>query len=643
VGVALAVALALWGVLGWRARVVERAELCQGGPRRFAGLWDADQKARVRDALIKTGKPYAADVWKNVEASLEGYAARWMKMHKDSCEATRLRGEQTDQVMTLRMVCLDRKLQEMGALVDVLTNADEAMLVKAAPAASSLSALDACADVPGLLAEVPLPRDPGLRERMTAIRAEVARANALRLAGRMTSAIEVAAAAVREARANELHAVLAEALLSEGWAQIQGDPSHAPENLTEAFLNAFASRLDHVAVSAAVLATRAYATLGRFDDSVQWEKNARAGLERVGGDEEQEAELYTSLFFCAYEQHRGDDQIVNTAKAARLSERRFGFDDLRTLTKEQNELTALTNGDHVLEAWRLRAPLLARQEKRLGPQSPMLAHWLMDLGDDEVRIGHLDDAHRHFATAEKLFRDAGETETLSWAALRTYEVRLALAEGRLADAGDIVRDTMALLARLKVLDSERTLDLRESQANLESRLGHADEALAIARRILQEAERTNGKDDVELREMLSLLVDISLRAGAIDEARLLAERSLALARQHVDEHSFTLAVARLDQARVLLAQRRAGEALPLLDASDPVLVRAVGEDAPIVITARRSRGEALLALERANEAVATLEPTLAVSVRVGIDPALQRELRALVERARHNAVKLGVK
>ena len=105
--IAVALGLVVWGGLGWRAHALERAQLCQGAPKRLAGVWDDAAKRRVHDALLATRKSYAVDAWSNVEATLDRYATRWAQMHRDSCEATRLRGEQTDAVMTLRMACLD--------------------------------------------------------------------------------------------------------------------------------------------------------------------------------------------------------------------------------------------------------------------------------------------------------------------------------------------------------------------------------------------------------------------------------------------------------------------------------------------------------------------------------------------------------
>ncbi len=632
-GVAVVAGFAIWGGLGWRARALERAELCQGGARRLAGVWDDAAKARVRDALLGSGKPYAADVWKNVEATLDRRAAEWVAMHKDSCEATRLRGEQTDQVMTLRMVCLDRKLGDLGALVDVLAHADAAMLQKAPAAAAGLGSLDACADVPSLIAEVPPPSDPALRERIAGIRQQLSRAEALRLAGRSANAAEVADKAVVAARQTQNRPIIAEALFAAGRADEKVDPGRGAKELTEAFWDAFASRMDRVAVAASVLAVREYAMILRFDDSAAWEKSARAGLDRIGGDDELESELWTSLFFRAYEQQRRDEQVADAERAARLAERRFGFDDLRTINRQQNELTAYSNAYRVIEGWRKRGPLLSRQERLLGAQHPMLARSLMDFGDDEVQIGHLADARAHLARAEQLLRAAGETETLQWTALRTYQQRLALTEGKLDEAEAMGKESLAVLERLKILDSERGLDQRLALARIAARRGHAAEATAMMRRQLADSERSHGQENLELGEILGVMADVCVDTGQIAAAREAAERNLALVRRFTPDSRYALAEANLMLARVRLSDGKAAEALALVDESERALRDAVGDDGPVVCKARRVRGEALSALGRFDEAATALRSALEVATRGGFDPAEQKTLRAALERA----------
>ncbi len=263
----------------------------------------------------------------------------------------------------------------------------------------------------------------------------------------------------------------------------------------------------------------------------------------------------------------------------------------------------------------------------------MVARSLMDLGDDEVQIGHLADAHAHFARAEQIYRDAGQTETLYWIALRTYQVRLAVAEGRFRDVAAMTSEALAMLDRRKILDSERALDLRIGLARAQARLGHAAQATQALRRLAQDSERTHGKDNLDLASISSALADIAVDAGRLAEARDAAERNLALVRKNASDGSFSVVQARVGVAHVLLAQGRAAQAIALVDQSDPAIVRAVGDQAPMLALARSTRGRALAALGRFAEAKPALDSALAMATRAGVDPEQRREIRVALDRA----------
>ncbi len=630
---ALTAGVGVWGVLGARARGLERAQLCQGAPMRLEGVWDGNTKGRVHDALLATGKAYAPDAWKNVEQTIDRYTAGWVRMHKDSCEATRLRGEQSDATMTLRMACLDRKLQGVSALVNVLADADSAMLEKAGSAAAELSSIDECGDTSGLLGvEGSLPSDPGLRERIKAIREALSRAQALRLAGRIPNAIALAETAVAEAREVGNDVIVAEALTEEGRGRAHLEPERGAKLLTEAFWPAFASRLDRTAVSAASNAAREYALTLHPDDAELWAKLAQAGLRRMGGDDELESELWSARSVRALETHRFEEQVQDTARASHLTERRFGPDDLRTIAKEEDELNAISNVSRNFEAWQARGPLLAREEKLLGPLHPTVADALMDLGDDDVDVGHLAEAHAHLERAEALFRVLGATNTVAWTTLRSYEVRLAEAEGRTGDVDAIGRETLATFDAMGRGYSGMALFLRRQLALNDARQGHEGQALEALNRLMQDAIKRYGKD-ASLISFHSGFARIHLRTGALAAAREDAEKAAAGALADSGEGSCSVADERLVLAQVLVAQGHAAEALAMIDAGEPALLRAQGDRGPSVEETRRIRGEALAALGRFDEAVAALRSATAIAESDGLDPAERESIRVALARA----------
>ena len=102
------------------------ARLCRGGEERARrGLGRGRCGRGSSEAFGKTGRPYAQDTFERVARVLDGYARGWVAMRRDACEATHVRGEQSEKLLDLRMQCLERRLGELRALTALLaTRAD---------------------------------------------------------------------------------------------------------------------------------------------------------------------------------------------------------------------------------------------------------------------------------------------------------------------------------------------------------------------------------------------------------------------------------------------------------------------------------------------------------------------------------------
>ena len=79
----------------------------------------------------------------------------------EACEATLVRGEQSPELMDLRMLCLDRRRGELRALVRAL--AVELDPTKALDGAARLTPIASCADVTALSARVVIERSRNYR------------------------------------------------------------------------------------------------------------------------------------------------------------------------------------------------------------------------------------------------------------------------------------------------------------------------------------------------------------------------------------------------------------------------------------------------------------------------------------------------
>ena len=105
-------------------RGAPRRRFASGAAAKLAGIWEAPArgrtgdtpvKAEVRRAFLATGKAYAATTFEKVRAILNRYAQSWTEMYVDACEATHVRGEQSADVLDLRMAGLDECLDGLRA------------------------------------------------------------------------------------------------------------------------------------------------------------------------------------------------------------------------------------------------------------------------------------------------------------------------------------------------------------------------------------------------------------------------------------------------------------------------------------------------------------------------------------------------
>lgn len=258
--------------------------MCLGAADRLAGIWESNdapeprpRRTAIRQAFLTTGSREAADVWDRVSVGLDRYASRWRDAYTSSCEATHVSGEQSAEVLDLRMTCLRGRLAELKALTDIFASADSAVVGGAVQAVLSLGRIEPCADVALLRAVVPPPTDERTRAQVEALRNRLAVVQALRDSGRHRQGVTAAAALVTDARNVGYKPLLAEALFILGWLQsMAGDFLACERTLTEAVWVAEASHHDEIKARAAGMLA------GEDGDAELWGRFAEATAERMG-------------------------------------------------------------------------------------------------------------------------------------------------------------------------------------------------------------------------------------------------------------------------------------------------------------------------------------------------------------------------
>ncbi|NVB78861.1 MAG: serine/threonine protein kinase, partial [Kofleriaceae bacterium] len=130
---------------------------CRDSAAAFASVWNPARAAQIHARFTASGAPFAETAWAAVDRGLSAFANRWTSAQTDACEATRVRGVQSDQILTLRAACLNRARAEVDALATLLGEADRSTIEHAVSAIDALPSLDECSNVTALLAPVPPP------------------------------------------------------------------------------------------------------------------------------------------------------------------------------------------------------------------------------------------------------------------------------------------------------------------------------------------------------------------------------------------------------------------------------------------------------------------------------------------------------
>jgi eukaryotic-like serine/threonine-protein kinase len=99
------------------------APLCSGGAAAWGAAWNGERSGQLAASFRAAGGEAASFTLRAVAHALDEERDRWIAMHRDACEATRVRGEQPERVLGLRMRCLEDRRREIDALVGVLARA----------------------------------------------------------------------------------------------------------------------------------------------------------------------------------------------------------------------------------------------------------------------------------------------------------------------------------------------------------------------------------------------------------------------------------------------------------------------------------------------------------------------------------------
>jgi tetratricopeptide (TPR) repeat protein/predicted Ser/Thr protein kinase len=432
--------------------------MCAGGAAKLAGIWEpgverSPRKAAIGEAFARTGKSFAGQAFAAASKWLDDYTSHWAAMHRDACEATNVRGEQSAEVLDLRMSCLGGRLENVRALTDVFAKADGDVVTNAVSAAGALPPLDACADVAALRAVVKPSDDPAIRKRVDALRAELARVTAIRDSGGCAVAEKRGAALIENVRATNDRLLLAESLNVVGFlGNFCADPAVSVARIEESYAEAVAAHDDQLAAySASIAVVFLSDRLGKLESAHDWHLVARAAVDRLGAGPRQ---YVIGTFLSAEGLMRGAEHdyeawVRGEREGTAATAKAYGADHYLALTGLSNIANALAAAGRNEEAVTANQTALAASERVLGPEHPIVAGVCNNECEALNRVGRHAEALRLCRRALDIFRAAGADPVIRSYALTGAGIAL-LGEGKPGEAIAPLEEAVAARAAVRV-------------------------------------------------------------------------------------------------------------------------------------------------------------------------------------------------
>lgn len=476
---------------------------CGGAEARLEEVWDDSRAAGVRAAFLRTGVGRAAQAFDQTQRVIARYGRDWIAAHRRTCEATRVRGEQSDTLLDARMRCLDRRLSRLAALTQLLARVQSgAELVGARSAVGALTPPNRCLAATGVTSEQALPDDARQRAAVRALDGQLDRGWALYALGRYRDAQRLVAPIEDALKALTWPLARAKALLFVGAVQGRiGGPGQAAPRLQAALEAAGQARADRLAYAIWQRLLKDALFAGQHQRVREWSRFAKVAAARVGAPAAiidaivGEAELLAGRLAPALKLLRKASQDLIAAQsgiqAASDTPAASGATIAIVLSNLGNAQLQLGRVGPAEASYRAA---LTRAETELGRDHPTLARYIDKLGRIAQRKGDLP------------------------AALRMHRQALTMREAAFGRDDRTVASSLHELSRA-LLAAGR----------------HAEAERALAR-ALNLRERAYGANHLRLAGILETRGDAAWRARRFADARRHWQRAAAIRAKHSPAH-----------------------------------------------------------------------------------------------------------
>jgi tetratricopeptide (TPR) repeat protein len=375
---------------------------CADEVRRVEAVWDTEAQAAVADALAAV--PAIA---RDVDQSIAAWSERWTQTSVAACEAAKVTESTSERQYALQMACLDRRLSELRAAAGVVAGLDVASATKALDVLETLGAPERCDDLTQLETLEPTYASPDGRALSHQLAVDIDRVEALRMAGKLDAAAELAREVVAQADESGDPAVRAEALVSLGQTLTSAkQPTEAEQVLRDGVWAAEAS--GHVEMATAgwiELVQVIGAQQERYDAGEDAAERAAAAVHRLG-DPEQAIALASNRAVVASVRGDYEEALRMHREVFQQAVELLGPDDRQVARMHVNLAAVLTHLGRIDEAVEHAEAGLAIQRARFPGAHPVSVEMLNTLGAMRVYQGDLKAARE---TLEQAVAEAEQT------------------------------------------------------------------------------------------------------------------------------------------------------------------------------------------------------------------------------------------
>ena len=511
------------------SRPTEAVAPCRGADEAVAAVWTPQRRTTAADAFRTEAGDRGARIWAQVEGQLDGYLSAWAEARTDACEATRVRGEQSETLLDRRIACYDAKLRSVDATMQALETADATAVDHAHDAVGGLDPLKTCAQTERLLEAAPRPTEPAA---LAALEALEARHDALvadfRL-GHYDTVLEPARALARDAEDLRFAPMRCDAWALVGDAESEagsyGESVAAFEHALHAAIEADAP--DDAALAAIEIGLTAGYFSADIDRGLRAIELGRAFARRAADPER--LEIRATQHEASILVTKGD---MSEALALHQKVRDYwqrhegGRPRVATALLDMGSIYSATGRSE--EAVTVLEEAVKIREDVYGKDHPLTANALRELGNGLSQLERFDEAEVQLLRALEIQEQARGRRTRTVAVLLDDIGRLLRARGDLEGAIERHREAYAIL---ETVHGGENPALVVSSLNIGYTLNAAgkwEEALTEFVKALEMSERVSGPDHPHVVYAANAAASALVDQDRYDEAYVYAKQALDL-------------------------------------------------------------------------------------------------------------------